>query len=480
MELLTRGWLLDEQCIFNMKKWTLGILAFLFCLCASAQTIATASMTFHNCATSESHTIDTIGCGAYRWNGVNYTASAEVALLLSSYHGCDSTAYLHLTVENWSTEETLPTLEICAADLPYIWKGDKPDQNNVQDLACNKVGSYTRIFTNVRGCDSVVNLTLVKKDDGCRPVGALNRLFTIDGNGTQVYFSRGNLQYCAAPTSGDTEHRVLGGATKPGVFRFAEHQYDWVGNNTASMGNVYENGVKCSNAQASATYSGWIDLFGFGTSGYNNKYPYLTTTGTDKYIQYNLTGNYANYDWGVYNAISNGGNEPGLWRTLSKAEWSYLMETRPNAAKKYGLASVNGVHGLIILPDAWLHPEEISAFIPYKYETAAYDNNVYYTEDHASYVAGTTNSWNVMEEAGALFLPCSGYRMSSTCNSSTTNGYYYSSTWGGSSRYAYYMAFYYQNSHYYIRSSDGGVNQQDYGATGCCVRLVQEFIDYDE
>ena len=475
--MLTREWLLDEQCTVNMKKGILCILAFSFYLCAVAQTIATASMTFHNCATSESHTVDTIGCGAYRWNGVNYTESTETSLLLSSFRGCDSTAYLHLVVENWSTEETLPPIELCAADLPYIWEGNKPDQNNIIDFACNKVGTYTRIFTNVRGCDSVVNLTLLKKEEGCRPVGALNGLFTINASGTKVYFSRGNLQYCAAPATGETTHNVLGGGTKSGVFRFAPNQFDWVGN--ATVGNVYENGAKCSNTLASETYSGWIDLFGFGTSGYNNKYPYMTTS-AQNYIQNNLTGNYANYDWGVYNAIGNGGNEPGLWRTLSRTEWQYLMETRPNAAKKYGLASVNGVQGLIILPDVWLQPEGISAFVPYKYETAAYTNNVFYTEKHSLYVAGITNSWNLMEEAGAVFLPAGGYRGPSNSDASNTNGYYYSTTWGGSSRYAYYMSFYYQNSHYYIRPSDGGINQQDYGSTGLCVRLVQEFIDYNE
>ena len=35
-----------------------------------------------------------------------------------------------------------------------------------------------------------------------------------------------------------------------------------------------------------------------------------------------------NYDWGVNNAISNGGNEAGLWRTLTIEEWKYLMESR--------------------------------------------------------------------------------------------------------------------------------------------------------
>ena len=63
------------------------------------------------------------------------------------------------------------------------------------------------------------------------PVGAINGLFTINSSGDQVYFSQGNLQYQA---STDT-------------WRFAENQYDIIGN---------------ANSNISPTYDGWIDLFG--------------------------------------------------------------------------------------------------------------------------------------------------------------------------------------------------------------------------
>ena len=50
--------------------------------------------------------------------------------------------------------------------------------------------------------------------------------FSINANGQQVQFSQGNLQYRAATHT----------------WRFAQHQYDVVGD--ATTGNVYENGVK--------------------------------------------------------------------------------------------------------------------------------------------------------------------------------------------------------------------------------------------
>ena len=62
--------------------------------------------------------------------------------------------------------------------------------------------------------------------------GASNALFSVGPN-TQVHFSKGNMQYQAST----------------GTWRFAEHQYDFIGEN---------------NEQISPYYSGWIDLFGCG------------------------------------------------------------------------------------------------------------------------------------------------------------------------------------------------------------------------
>ena len=56
--------------------------------------------------------------------------------------------------------------------------------------------------------------------------GVMQGYFSINANGQQVQFSQGNLQYRAATHT----------------WRFAQHQYDVVGD--ATTGNVYENGVK--------------------------------------------------------------------------------------------------------------------------------------------------------------------------------------------------------------------------------------------
>ena len=58
-------------------------------------------------------------------------------------------------------------------------------------------------------------------------------------------------------------------------------------------------------------------------------------------------------DWG-YNAISNGGNEEGLWRTLTMDEWLYLLDMRnTTSGMRFAKANVEGVNGLLLLPDDW-------------------------------------------------------------------------------------------------------------------------------
>jgi len=163
------------------------------------------------------------------------------------------------------------------------------------------------------------------------PTGAINGKFTINADGDQVYFSQGNLQYQA---STDT-------------WKFADNQYDYVGSD---------------NSNISSTYSGWIDLFGWGTSGYNhggNCYqPWSTSTNYSDYYAYggstyNLYDQTGQADWG-YNAISNGGNTANQWRTLTQPEWNYVFYTRSTTSGiRYAKANVNNVNGVILLPDDW-------------------------------------------------------------------------------------------------------------------------------
>ncbi len=289
------------------------------------------------------------------------------------------------------------------------------------------------------------------------PEGAIPSLFSVSEY-QQVFFSQGNLQYQASSNT----------------WRFAEHQNDFVGGtyyNGEEYGNVYANGVKCSNNNISSTYSGWIDLFGWATSGWNNNnhyyhpYDYETTGWTvdgygygywdGEYARYSMVGDYANCDWGVYNPISNGGNEAGIWRTLSSYEWDYVLNNRMNATYKRSRATVNGSEGFVLLPDAWIQPEGTD-FIA---NASDYETNTY-----------SMSQWTIMESAGAVFFPTSGMRYIQ--GGQVVYDYSYSDTWSSS---CYETSSYGSNQFsvsYSVNDCSWSVKDR---YNGLFVRLVQNY-----
>ena len=226
--------------------------------------------------------------------------------------------------------------------------------------------------------------------------GAILAEFSVSDS-TKVHFSQGNLQYQASTNT----------------WRFAENQWDFVGDSID--GTVYEKGIKSDNAKISSSYDGWIDLFGFGTSGYKGRMPYMTSTIYADYIiaksefpyrrNYNPNlgidfveldnGNGQKYDWGWGFCLSDGGMEQYVeeccWRTLTRSEWNYLISERKKAEKKIGNARVNGVYGLVLLPDKWKTPQGL---------VFKHSNQNEYSE----------SEWEQMEANGAVFLPAAGSR----------------------------------------------------------------------
>ena len=255
--------------------------------------------------------------------------------------------------------------------------------------------------------------------------GVLSGVFSVGANST-VRFSRGNLQWSA--TGGGnvpTTHVVAGAGTAPGTWRFAPRQWDNIGP---------------ANDSISPTIASWIDLFGWGTSGYHNasdsnniKYqPYSTgypTVDTNyNYYGYgpstnmtnpDLAGTSSYYDWGVYNAISNGGNRPGQWRTLTLAEWDTLLNYRTTRSGiRYVWGCVNDVTGLIIVPDNWsqtIYPLDTVN------RDALFLSNMF-----------SGPEWFCLEKAGCVFLPAGGYRSPANVVYHNIFGYYWSTTNAGS------------------------------------------------
>ncbi|MCQ2324982.1 MAG: hypothetical protein MJZ58_02170 [Paludibacteraceae bacterium] len=295
------------------------------------------------------------------------------------------------------------SITIPAGLLPYIWNGEYIDE----------FGTSVHTLVNARGCDSIVAVTLNDAK------GAIPFAFSISAD-KQVYFSQGPLQYCAAPTSGETTHKVATpvNSFQQGIFRFAEHQYDFVGN--AEKGNVYANGKKCNNLKFASDYNGWIDMFCFGASGYENKYPYVENDykSIDTYSDLNYNSNDKYYDWGVFNAISNGGNVPEKWFVLNDDQWKYLLETRVDAAKKVAYATVAGYSGTVLLPDEWVLPQGLS-FDP---------------EEGASVNVYTAEQWKLMEANGAIFFNHEGGYLQRS-NSINYSCYCYPYSWYSGTAY---------------------------------------------
>lgn len=257
---------------------------------------------------------------------------------------------------------------------------------------------YYRAYATIDGSGNegstgdLVSFT-TSNSNGDVPTGAINGLFSVSDT-KQVYFSKGNLQYKASTNT----------------WRFAENQWDYVGE---------------ANTNLSFSYNGWIDLFGWGTSGYNHGavcyQPYSTSTDHSDYnvygsVYYSLFDQTGQADWG-YNAISNGGNVINTWRTLRHEQWEYLFYTRyTTSGIKFAKAQVNGVNGLILLPDDWnssyysLNSTNISE--------ANYNTNII-----------SSNTWESnFETHGAVFLPTAGTRENTLVSGCGTYGTYWSSS----------------------------------------------------
>lgn len=249
---------------------------------------------------------------------------------------------------------------------------------------------------------------------GCKPNEPSNnneKAFSVSAD-KQVIFSSGNLQYHSANDE----------------WRFAGSQQDYIGD---------------ANKNTSDTYNGWIDLFGWSTSATN--FGVSTSNSNRSYI-----GSFV--DWGI-NKIGN--DAPNTWRTLTKDEWDYLLTYRNNANILKGIARVNGVNGLIFLPDNWVCP----AGVTFKHGF----HSSYGKEYYATYQTYTADQWVLLENAGAVFLPAAGYRDGSNARIMQLRGEYWSATEGDKN-----------SSGFFIFASGEASVEYDDRYYGLSVRLVKD------
>ncbi len=263
------------------------------------------------------------------------------------------------------------------------------------------------------------------------PIGAIQGLFSINENGTQVWFSQGNLQY-------------IGSAATP-YWKFAENQWDYLGTTTG---------------QNSGDENVDRDLFGWGTSGYNHGavcyQPWSTATTSSYYYAYgnhiyNLFDQTGQADWG-YNQISNGGNQENQWRTLTQSEWAYVFNGRSTESGiRWTQAKVNGINGVILLPDNWT--------------ASIYALNDANGGNYSSNIINALDWIDILEANGAVFLPAANQRLG-TEYSNAGYGRYWSSSIHSTSSGASMRAMYFYNGNLSPNLSTRGDN-------GYSVRLVR-------
>ena len=238
----------------------------------------------------------------------------------------------------------------------------------------------------------VDSISLVAPEDSAQPDPSAGiGVFSVSGS-KKVIFSPGNLQYTQS--------------TK--TWSFAENQYDYIGTDnvtgrsTASFDEIYgysRNGTALADK---------IDLFGWSTAS-----TYFGVSTSKSNSDYN--GSFV--DWGK-NKIGN--DAPNTWRTLTKDEWDYLLYNRNSANSLRGVAQVNGINGLILLPDNWINPAGVT------FKSGFHGN--YGVDYYAAYQTFTIDQWAKLEAAGAAFLPAAGYRIGSDVDNMQYYGFYWSAT----------------------------------------------------
>ena len=248
----------------------------------------------------------------------------------------------------------------------------------------------------------------------------------------QVLFAPGNLQYTQSTNT----------------WSFASAQWEMLGTDNVTGGSV-ESDPTWGDSKSGTALANKIDLFGWsGSIGAN--FGVSTSYYLDDY-----KGSFV--DWGSKQIGSDASN---TWRTLTNDEWDYLLKTRTNASSLCGVAQVNGVNGLVFLPDNWRCPAGVTFNSGF--------HSTYGAEYYAAYQTFTADQWSKLEFAGAVFLPAAGRRYTTGAEAVQYYGRYWSAT-----EYANGFGSF-TNAGYLIFESNEAKMVNDGRASGCSVRLVKD------
>ena len=168
--------------------------------------------------------------------------------------------------------------------------------------------------------------------------------FTVDEDGTQVYFASGNLY----TPNGGTNYSF----------------------------NTYQGQIVSS--EDSWNPNGERDLMQWTEVVDGDKLIQVISVGSDNFQEYESK-----------NLIDG-------WILPSLLQWKYILLSRSTSIR-YAKATINGIQGLLIFPDDYVHPTGVKALAKKNTGNADYSVNNYSGAD-----------WTLMEIAGVVFLPASG------------------------------------------------------------------------
>ena len=381
----------------------------------------------------------------------------------------ESTAAGAITADG-STTATL-TFENCtvangAAPEYYVAVAPFASSN---DITITVTTTDNKVFARTRTISSLAGNTIASARLNVDHLEDMAILGAVSVSATQqVILAPGNLQY------------RVGAYTSKGEFRFAEHQYDYIGSDIHT-GTVSEanNQLTRVNSMQYQTGNNWSDFFGWGTSGALNSHtqPNTLSSATGYMIRKGCFANGDNsnygpsatgdltgdYDWGVNNAAYLGEG----WRTLSSTEWTYMMQTR-SASTINGTANARfscvtltigtkSIRGTFVFPDHLDWPAGV-----------AYPNTIN-TNDANFSSTYSESDWEQLEATGVWFLPAAGYRdvrntdyasAYNTISNIQTFGYYWTTTHSS-------------NTQAYYGSSRSGSTAAFNKCKGLSVRLVK-------
>ena len=346
------------------------------------------------------------------------TLQNQLAILAIKLKNSDGNSFITNTITEMIVSDGTNTYTVnrTAADGPIYVAIIPTDDATITVTATDGSKYYLKTLSN-----KTYNTNNVYPVNWLMPEYVFNGKFSV-GESKQVVFSPSNLQ---ATTTDNGENWT---------WAFAAHQWDYVGNNAA-------NNVITGNKTVST--NGTFDLFGWSTPA--------TYFGIQvSHFNSDYSGDFN--DWG---------NVPGIisgWRTLSHAEWDYLFNTRTDAAAKYGYATVNDKHGIIILPDEFTDPMKRDGVLAFRGSSSSFTEwtaNVY-----------TSANWAYMEANGAVFLPAAGYRYENGVELVGSWGFYWTSTAAAESEV---YSVHFDEGHMYT----GTTSARHYGQS---VRLVRDVV----